>query len=89
MKKIYLIIVSLLQFLLGVLGIMILVRNIMENNYNMNFVFTLLLTLFCFYFGISGFKMLIGKNNDNNDNNDDKDDKNEKSECGGGWMWKL
>ncbi len=61
MSKVYLFVLSLIQLLMGILGAVTLIRSIMENNYSANFLFAVILTLFGLYFGINGFRRLLGK----------------------------
>ena len=50
----------------------------MENNYSANFLFAVILTLFGFYFGINGFRRLLGKTDG------DGNDENGQEKCSGG-----
>jgi len=70
MSKVYLFVLSLIQLLMGILGAVTLIRSVMENNYSANLLFTVILTLFGFYFGINGFRRLLGKAE--GDGNDEK-----------------
>ena len=83
MSKVYLFVLSLIQLLMGILGAVTLIRSVMENNYSANFLFAVILTLFGFYFGINGFRRLLGKVEG------DGNDENGQEKCSGGWMWKF
>ena len=63
---------------MGILGAVTLIRSVMENNYSTNLLFTVILTLFGFYFGINGFRRLLGKAED------DGNDENGQEKCSGG-----
>ena len=78
MNKVYLFVLSLIQLLMGILGAVTLIRSIMENNYSTNLLFTVILTLFGFYFGINGFRRLLGKAEG------DGNDENGQEKCSGG-----
>lgn len=78
MNKVYLFVLSLIQLLMGILGAVILIRSVMANNYSTNLLFTVILTLFGFYFGINGFRRLLGKAED------DGNDENGQEKCSGG-----
>lgn len=78
MSKVYLFVLSLIQLLMGILGAATLIRSVMENNYSNNLLFTVILTLFGFYFGIAGFRRLLGKAEG------EEKDGDEKESCSGG-----
>ena len=78
MSKVYLFVLSLIQLLMGILGAVTLIRSVMENNYSANFLFAVILTLFGFYFGINGFRRLLGKVEG------DGNDENGQEKCSGG-----
>ncbi|WP_035041410.1 hypothetical protein [Catonella morbi] len=78
MSKVYLFVLSLMQLLMGILGAVTLIRSVMENNYSANLLFTVILTLFGFYFGINGFRRLLGKAEG------DGNDENGQEKCSGG-----
>ena len=78
MNKVYLFVLSVIQLLMGILGATILIARIMGNNYSANFLFAAILTLFGFYFGINGFRRLLGKADG------DGNDENEQEKCSGG-----
>ena len=78
MSKVYLFVLSLIQLLMGILGAVTLIRIVMENNYSANFLFAVILTLFGFYFGINGFRRLLGKVEG------DGNDENGQEKCSGG-----
>lgn len=78
MNKVYLFVLSLIQLLMGILGAVTLIRSVMENNYSANFLFAVILTLFGFYFGINGFRRLLGKTDG------DGNDENGQESCSGG-----
>ena len=78
MSKVYLFVLSLIQLLMGILGAVTLIRSVMENNYSTNLLFTVILTLFGFYFGINGFRRLLSKAED------DGNDENGQEKCSGG-----
>ena len=78
MNKVYLFVLSLIQFMMGILGTATLIKSMMENNYSANFFFALILTLFGFYFGINGFRRLFSKTDG------DGNDESGKEQCSGG-----